>query len=570
MIPSRDSDLLEMSLRGDREAYGVLVERYQSLICALAYNGCGDLARSEDIAQETFLTAWQQLPQLREPNHFKAWLCGIARNLMHNALRKDRRELVSSAEPLDSAGEAKQAEATPEEQAITKEEEQILWRTLEQIPETYREPLILFYREQQSVQSVARALDLTEDAVKQRLSRGRQMLKEQVAEFVESALRTTRPQRAFTLAVLAALPAASSAAATVSVAAMAASAKTASLLKPTALFGFTGAGLGSVFGWIEGFIGAFVGVLGGFLGVYIPRRIALATAKSDQERNFIEKWSRGFYWLLFGFVGLTLVLSLLMGKAPDRQWRLILTLANASSILVFVLLCSILSMIYSRRLRAIRLEHGGRLQSMEQMPEMFQKAAIGRGSGFKGYESKLRWFGLPLIHVASGRQENGVWKRGVARGWIAVGDIAFGIVFAAGGFACGGISFGGLGVGIISFGGVALGLLSFGGLAFGGWALGGLAMGWMAMGGAAVAWHAAEGGLAIAKLFAQGGEAVAAHANDAMAKSYFASEPFFKIARGLMSQARWLTLLAMIPLVLSIGILRKLAACERKQESSKT
>jgi hypothetical protein len=42
------------------------------------------------------------------------------------------------------------------------------------------------------------------------------------------------------------------------------------------------------------------------------------------------------------------------------------------------------------------------------------------------YESGLRFLGLPLLHVATGRVENGRYRRGIARGWVAVGDIAFG------------------------------------------------------------------------------------------------------------------------------------------------
>ena len=81
-----------------------------------------------------------------------------------------------------------------------------MWRSVERIPETYREPLILFYREHQSIETVAANLELSEDAVKQRLSRGRKLLQEQVLAFVEGALARTNPGQAFTLGVLAALP----------------------------------------------------------------------------------------------------------------------------------------------------------------------------------------------------------------------------------------------------------------------------------------------------------------------------------------------------------------------------
>jgi DNA-directed RNA polymerase specialized sigma24 family protein len=53
-----DRELVERSLNGDRGAFGRIVERYQSLICAVTYSATGDVSRSEDLAQETFLAAW--------------------------------------------------------------------------------------------------------------------------------------------------------------------------------------------------------------------------------------------------------------------------------------------------------------------------------------------------------------------------------------------------------------------------------------------------------------------------------------------------------------------------------
>ena len=69
-------------------------------------------------------------------------------------------------------------EELPGEQAIRDEEQAILWRAIGRIPATYREPLVMFYREQKSIAHVAAALELNEDAVKQRLTRGRRLLQE--------------------------------------------------------------------------------------------------------------------------------------------------------------------------------------------------------------------------------------------------------------------------------------------------------------------------------------------------------------------------------------------------------
>ncbi|HZQ47312.1 MAG TPA: sigma factor, partial [Verrucomicrobiae bacterium] len=76
-----DAELVARSLAGDRDAFGRIVARYQNLICSLAYSAMGSLGQSEDLSQETFITAWTNLSHLAEPAKLRSWLCGIARNL---------------------------------------------------------------------------------------------------------------------------------------------------------------------------------------------------------------------------------------------------------------------------------------------------------------------------------------------------------------------------------------------------------------------------------------------------------------------------------------------------------
>src|ERR1035438_7637096 len=201
-----DEELVGKSLSGDRSAFARIVTRYQTLICSLAYSATGSLAGSEDLSQETFLAAWKHLPELREPGKLRPWLCGIVRNLNNKSLRTRHREPVHGATTLDEAHDTPATGPLPRDQIISLEEEAILWRSLERIPDSYREPLILFYREQQSIERVAQVLDLSEDVVRQRLSRGRKLLQEEVTTFVEGALRHSAPSSNFSGLVMAALP----------------------------------------------------------------------------------------------------------------------------------------------------------------------------------------------------------------------------------------------------------------------------------------------------------------------------------------------------------------------------
>jgi len=280
---TNDAELVKASLAGNRGAFRQIVVRYQRLVCSLAYSATGSLGRSEDLAQETFVTAWQQLTALREPTKLRAWLCGIVHNLTRNAQRRAGHDPVHLAEPFDPAIEAVATEASPSEQAVSREEEAILWRALEKLPETYRVPLVLFYRERRSVESVARELDLSNDAVKQRLARGRAMLHEQVLAFVEGTLERSAPGRAFALDVMAALPAVGTGAAMV---AGLATGKGATGAKSVSWLGALGAVFTAQVLWFVSTM-AFVVGFGGYAGwlMHDPKQ-------SAAERRWVARFWR--------------------------------------------------------------------------------------------------------------------------------------------------------------------------------------------------------------------------------------------------------------------------------------
>src|SRR5215510_10026813 len=108
-----DPELVARSLAGDRDAFSRIVSRYQTLICSLAYSRIGNLGQSEDIAQETFITAWKHLRLLREPSRLRSWLCGIVRNRIHKSLRSEGREPAHHAESLELVHEVPASEALP-------------------------------------------------------------------------------------------------------------------------------------------------------------------------------------------------------------------------------------------------------------------------------------------------------------------------------------------------------------------------------------------------------------------------------------------------------------------------
>jgi RNA polymerase sigma factor (sigma-70 family) len=492
-----DAELVSASLSGNRDAFGQIVARYQSLVCSLAFSATGSLSASEDLAQETFVTAWKQLAGLREPEKLRAWLCGIARNLINNSLRKQGREPSHRAESLEEISESHSPEPLPAEQAISNEELAILWRSLEKIPETYREPLVLFYREHQSIEAVAQNLELSEDAVKQRLSRGRKLLHQEVLAFVEGALARTNPGQAFTLGVLAALP--------VSVATSAKAATAAVVAAKTGATA-TGATFASVLAVL---VGPVIGLIGGYIGL----RSSLKAAQTPRERSSLIRYNKTIIAAVIIFVVTLLLFIFAVGRFWKHHPVLVIGLGFGIT-LAYAVFIFISAWRFSRQFSQMREEE------RRLYPEAFANA--GKGYLFSApwkYRSHIELFGLPLVHIRMGKFPGK--KLEPAVGWIACGEVAYGILFASGAVAVGGISMGGASVGILSFGGFSLGLLAFGGFSMGGVALGGAAIGLIASGGLAFAWHAALGGMAVAHEIALGGSAFANHANDSVAREFF-------------------------------------------------
>jgi len=528
LVEMHEVELLDRCLRGGRQAFGELVGRYQLLACSLAYSICGDLARSEDVAQEAFVQAWKQLGALQDRTKFKSWLCGIVRHLALAAHRRERR-----GEPIEAAAEQPSHQPTPPEAAISAEEKAIVWRALESLPETYREPLILFYRDEQSVERVARALELSEDAVKQRLARGRAMLREQVASVVEGVLKRSRPTAAFTAAVLAMLPVVMPSSVAAAVAAKA------------------GKGSAAVKSAISSAIlGAALGALAMLFVAWFASRKAGETAKYPRERQFVIR-------SVFVLTLMWLVMVLGFGRSVGlsrHEWfedhpREFAILGMVWSLIVIATIVG-LDLYQCRRRHQIRAEEEAAGTPPAALPQWVLRKYPELVMNLE-YRSRRMLLGWPLLHIKYTLDQ----RSGPARGWVAFGGRAYGLLAAVGAQPVGLIAVGALPVGLIAFGGLSVGVLSLGGLGLGVWAMGGIAIGWQAVGGTAWAWNAALGGGAVARDFAVGIAAVAPHANDAAAHAALRQSLFLCAAEWLEAHPVTQILTFLMPLAVFLALM---------------
>ena len=519
-----DAGLVAACLGGDREAFGRIVERYQRLLCSLAYSATGRLSESEDLAQEAFVDAWRQLHTLREPEKLRSWLCGILRYKVGRLRRSDGQEPVRKAEILEVAEEMPSAEEPPASVAMDKEEQAILWSALERVPELYREPLVLYYRENRSVEHVAAELDLTEDAVKQRLARGRKLLQERVLSFVEGALSRSTPGRVFTLGVLAALPAMAPPAKAAGIGALAAH--------------------GSLVAKSSG-LAALLSSISGAVSAILTLRANLDQARTPQERRAVVKITVG---LFFGALGLLGVLYLL--RAAAFHWwekRILFAWISQAFVLAFTVGWPVVLVGVMRGMRRLRSAERRR------QPHFFRNPRDHVGSAAGEYRSRLTLLGVPLVHIRFSTPDEG--QRPVF-GWFAGGDRAYGLLFAWGGcaiapFSVGAVAIGLFAIGTLSVGAISLGTAGVGLLAFGCMAAGIKAYGWLS----ALGWQTAQGsGFALARVAAEGPVAFAQHANDSIARQILAAP---HAERAQMIIFILVSLLSIVPIALYARAVRQ-------------
>ena len=297
------------------------------------------------------------------------------------------------------------------ESAMNNEELAILWKALRRVPAIYREPLILYYREGRSIEHVAVSLELTEDAVKQRLSRGRRVLQERVANFVEGALARSTPGRVFTVGVLAALPA----------------------LSPPAKAAGVGAAVAQGAWLAKGasFLPMLLSSASGMMSAVMAFRAHLDQSRTPRERRAIVRITITLCAATFGWLA-----ALYLARAGALRWpdlRLAMAWLAQGLVLAGAVGWPLSVLRTMRNMRALRSDER-RLR-----PELFQDPRDRVGSAAGVYRSRWTLFGVPLVHVRFASTGEG---EGPVFGWIAGGDRAYGLLFAWGGWAVAPVSVG--------------------------------------------------------------------------------------------------------------------------------
>jgi len=179
MITENEVALVQSAQRGDRAAFEELVRRTSRLVFARLYLETGNTHRSEDLLQETLLTAFRSLGSLADPRGFRSWLLRIAQNTAIDAARRDVRKKRSGAAATNMhllhgvAGR----EPAPAERLEKQETRSQVLAILRSLPEEYRLPITLRYIAGADYETISTQLGLTNGSLRGLLHRGLNLLR---------------------------------------------------------------------------------------------------------------------------------------------------------------------------------------------------------------------------------------------------------------------------------------------------------------------------------------------------------------------------------------------------------
>jgi RNA polymerase sigma-70 factor, ECF subfamily len=180
-----DAALVIRSQSGDRVAFEQLVHRTARLLFARLYVETADPHKAEDLVQETYLVAWRSIGQVTEPAGagFRTWLLSVAHTVAIDAARRENRKKRTGPRLAGDATEVlaavpDAAAVAPDEAADRDEQRRRVLAKLRELPEEYRQPIMLRYLAGADYDTIGRQLGLTNGSLRGLLNRGMARLRE--------------------------------------------------------------------------------------------------------------------------------------------------------------------------------------------------------------------------------------------------------------------------------------------------------------------------------------------------------------------------------------------------------
>ena len=194
-MPSADEKLVSQTLAGDRDAFGVLVHKYQDMVYTYAFQKVRNEADAQDITQEVFLRAYRRLFKLRQPHLFRSWLytimCNECNRWLERVMKKRRREVILE-EAAEESLKIEPAHAVPVEGWQVD-----LEQALSALPDDNRVAVSMFYMGDCTLKEISEFLGVSVNTVKGKLHRARQQLGAAMSEHYAKLLKSHKLKGGF-------------------------------------------------------------------------------------------------------------------------------------------------------------------------------------------------------------------------------------------------------------------------------------------------------------------------------------------------------------------------------------
>jgi len=161
-----------------REAFGLILPRYRDKVYRLVFSMLRDVALAEDTTQDIFLRVWRALPGFAGQSSLSTWIYAISKNACLSELRKRRPHVSLDMDEDEYRPEIASLSTSDADDSATVSVTQLL----DQLPERYRQAVVLFYMEDKSYEQTAQSLGLPLGTVKALLHRARKRLIELTRE----------------------------------------------------------------------------------------------------------------------------------------------------------------------------------------------------------------------------------------------------------------------------------------------------------------------------------------------------------------------------------------------------
>jgi len=179
-----DQQLIERVQKGDKQAFDMLVVKYQSRVMSIVSRLVRDHHEAQDIVQEAFIKAYRALPRFRGDSAFYTWLYRIAVNTAKNHLvSKGRRPAIEGVE-LEEAEvvgiPSLQDDESPERQLLRDELEQVIYGAINKLPDDLKTAITLREFEGLSYEDISKVMDCPVGTVRSRIFRAREAIDKQI------------------------------------------------------------------------------------------------------------------------------------------------------------------------------------------------------------------------------------------------------------------------------------------------------------------------------------------------------------------------------------------------------